>query len=808
MAETVLVSPGVLTYEVDGTARSADPQAIGPVFIGPRAKGPALVPVVVKDPDQDKAVFGPPNKDGKDFAAYTSDLYLRQNVAPVTMIRVLGQEGTNVTPGFAPNFVTAIGASGSNVIAIIHSSGTVAMAGTLTSSVDALAITIAGYNSGVAITASLNRNDQNYIGKILNTDPTQYTTQKHYVEAVYDFASKTPTVGNAFFAAQLPNSATTLTDGFITGSTTTIISQPFGSNEYNLFGLGSIFAGDSANTEIKVTISNIRKSINSSVTEFGSFTLQVRKFYDNDKQQEILETFSNLTLDPNDKNYICKRIGDRYQTWNTLTKKFEMFGDYPNRSNFIYVIPSLDLKNGNVPDSALPFGFTGYRKYSNLAVGTKASFPSLPYVSNLLYKGDFNTKVCWGVEAISNASGTTNFGVPDKLKHVSKTLLALSGTTDSNFSLKFLSGTTGNAAGYSSTTRLTDVNISQLSTSIKYDTVNASPIAGTGGAFSLENIENTSLAKFTVVINDGFDGLNKHKADPLSSEDMTTDLAYQTVAYRTALDMIANDDEYDLNLLSVPGIYASKVTNYALDKVEKRGDMFYIMEVSGTTVTDVISDVTNKQLDTSYAGAYYPSVRLRDSYNDKIVTVPPSVVMPAAIAINDRVAYPWFAPAGLSRGGLGVIGVTEAMDKLTRDDRDKLQDNRINPIATFPQEGVVVWGQKTLQLKPSALDRINVRRMMLSVRKVIAKIGREIVFEPNVQATWDKFTNKVNPYLTRVKKNSGVDDFKVILDSTTTTQDLVDRNIIFAKIAIKPTRSSEYFYIGFYLTNNVAGFTE
>lgn len=804
MAETVLVSPGVLTYEVDGTVRPADPQAIGAAIIGPRTKGPAFVPTLVKDPDSDQAVFGAPDKKGKDFSAYASLLYLRQGVAPATMVRVLGMEGTNVTPGFAPNKVTAIGASGSNVVAVIHSSGAVTLAGTLTSSVDSLAVDIAGYG---AVTASLNRNASNYIGKVLNTDPSQYDTKKHYVYAVFDYADKTAS-GNTFFAAELPGAAATLTDGFITGSTTTVISQPFGSNEYSLFGIGSIFAGDSANTEVKVTISNIKKSINSSVSEFGTFTLQVRRFYDNDKQPEVLETFSNLTLDPNDKNYICKRIGDRYKVWNSVTKKHEQVGDYPNKSNYIYVIPSLDLVNGNVPDSALPFGFTGYRKFTNSVVSGLAAWPSLPYVSDLVYKGDFNTRVCWGVEVVNNDSGSFNYGVDARIKHYSKTLMAVSGTTDSNFSLKRLSGTVGNVSGYSTSTRLTDVGISQLSSSLKYDTLTSSPVAGTGGFLTLENIENTPVAKFTFVINDGFDGLNIHKSNPLDPADMTTDTAYQTHAYKTALDMISNDDEYDLNLLAMPGVYANKVVRHALQKVEDRGDMFYLVDISGSTVDDAISDLQLKEIDSSYAGAYYPYVRLRDDVNEKVVSVPPTTVIPAALALNDRVSYAWYAPAGLTRGGLGQHGVVEAVDKLTRGDRDKLQDARINPIATFPQEGTVVWGQKTLQLKSSALDRINVRRMLLTVRKTIAKIGREIVFEPNVQSTWDKFTNKVDPYLTRVRKNLGVDDFRVILDERTTTQDLVDRNIMFAKIAIKPTRSSEYLYVGFFITNNVAGFTE
>lgn len=798
-SETVLVSPGVLTFEQDGTIRPADPQAIGPVFIGARSKGPALVPVKVKDPDQDALIFGAANKNGKEQAAYAADLYLRQKSAPVTNIRVLGQEGVGVTPGFSVNVVTALGASGSNVLALLHSSGAVTISTALSTSVDAIGINIAGFGT---VTASFNRNAQNYIGKVLNTDPSQYSTKLHYVQAAFDFAGKTPTsVPPEYFAAALPASAGTLTDGFITGSTTKVISQPFGGTEYDLFGIGSIFAGDSANTEIKATISNIKKSLNPNNSEYGTFTLTVRRFYDTDKAPEVLETFSNLNLNPNDnRNYIGVRIGDRYQVWNKTTRKFDQFGDYKNKSNYIYVTPSLDLKNGNVPESALPYGFTGYKKYSALAVGGKASFPSLPYVSSLQYKGDFNTQVCWGVEVINNSSGSVNYGVSDRLKHYSKTLMALSSANDSNFSLKNLTGTIANVTGYSTTTRLSETGIGQLSTSVQY--------GSSEGNLTLENIENTAVAKFTFVIADGFDGLDKHKADPLSSEDMTSDSAYQTVAFKTALDMIRNDDEYDLNLLAIPGIYANKVVNYGLEVTERRGDMLYLVDISGSSVDDAIANLGTKQIDSSYAAAYYPYVRLNDRVNQKTVIVSPTVVMPAAIAFNDRMAYPWYAPAGLNRGGLAQHDVIEAFDKLSKDDRDKLQENRINPIATFPQEGTAVWGQKTLQIKESALDRVNVRRMLLTTRKVIAKIGRELVFEPNVQATWDKFTNKVNPYLNRVRINSGLDDFKVIFDETTNTQDLIDRNTMFAKIAIRPTRAGEYFYIGFYVTNNVAGFTE
>lgn len=809
MAERVIVSPGVFDREIDGTVRSADVAGIGPVIIGPRGKGPAMTPVVTKDIDTDLQYFGPPDQNGKDFSAYANRVYLAQQATPSTFIRVLGQAGTNVTTGFSVNKVVAIGASGSaesgsNVIALIHASGAVTLAGTLTSSADSLAIDIAGYG---AVTASLNRNSSNYITKVLNTDPTQYSTKKHYVYAVFDYANKTPGSHNAFFAAELPSVAASYNDSFITGATATVISQPFGTTEYDLFGFGSIFAGDSANEEVKVTISNIKKSPNPNQSEYGSFTVVVRKFYDNDRQPEVLETFTNVDLNPESRNYILRRIGDRYKVFNNSTKKFDQFGDYPNKSKYIYVVPSVDLTNGNVPASALPYGFSGYKTLSRGAVGDKASFPELPKVRNLVYKNNFSTKVCWGIELINNASGAVNHGVVDRLRHLASGITAVSSSTDSKFSLKWVSGSTANASGYAAGTRLTDVQINALSTSIGYNTSSTTPTGGTDGYLSLENIENTALAKFTLPVADGFDGVNIHKTDVFSSEDMTTDTVYQTHAYKTALDIISNPDELDVNELAMPGVYADKVTNYALDKVEDRGDMFYLMDVSGSTVDDVVTNLVGRQVDTSYAGAWYPYVRYFDDVNDKYVDVPPTVVMPAVLAFNDKVAYPWFAPAGFNRGGLSAFGVTEAKDKLNKADRDKLYENRINPIATFKQ-GTVVWGQKTLQIAPSALDRINVRRMLLNIRKVIAREALNIVFEPNVPKTWERFTRRVEPFLRRVRENSGVADFKLLLNEATTTEDLIERNIMYGKIAIKPTRTAEYILLDFFVTNNTAGFEE
>lgn len=812
MAERVIVSPGVFTREIDGTIRPADPQGIGPIFIAPRVKGPAMQPIRTKDVDEDVQFFGTPKSDGKDYGAYTNRLYLRQDQTPSTFIRVLGQDGTGVTPGFSVNNVYAIVSSGSTdgeVLALIHSSGAVSLEGTLTASADSLAINIAGFNGDVAVTASLYRNDAKYIRKVLNTDPALYGDKKHYVYATYDYMDKTPEAGvDSLAVVQVGASAENLQDAFITGSTTNIISQPFDSIEYDLFALGSIFAGNSANVETKISIRDIRKSPNPDQQEYGSFTLVVRVFSDTDKQLIAQESFSNLNLNPDSRNYVAKRIGDQYQVWNSATKKFDVFGDFQNKSKYVYVIPTDDLKNGAVPASSLPYGFRGYRVPTSGAVSNKAPWAPLPYVQNMIFKNDFTTKVYWGVEVINNASGAINYGVPDRLKHLSKALLLASGSTDPDFSLKYVSGATANISGYSASDRLSGNDITTLSTSIQYNTGTVAPAGGTDGYLSLDNIENTALAKFTLPIADGFDGLDETLRDSLSPEDMSTNTAYQTHAYRTAIEMISNADALDLNEISIPGIYATKVREFALEKVEDRGDMFYMMDISGSTVDDAIDSVVVNQLDSSYAGVWYPHVKLRDEVNDKVVTVPPTVVMPAVLAFNDKVSFPWYAPAGLNRGLLKSLGVTEAKDKLTKAERDRLYENRVNPIGTFPGQGTAVWGQKTLQIASSALDRINVRRMLLRLRKTIAKEARSIVFEPNVPRTWERFANRVTPFLERVKENSGLEEFKLILDERTTTEDLIEKNIMYGKIAIKPTRTAEFILLDFFVTNNIASFQE
>ena len=192
--------------------------------------------------------------------------------------------------------------------------------------------------------------------------------------------------------------------------------------------------------------------------------------------------------------------------------------------------------------------------------------------------------------------------------------------------------------------------------------------------------------------------------------------------------------------------------------------------------------------------------------------MPPSVLAIGAMSFTDRVKAPWFAPAGFNRGGLssGVAGlpVISVTDKLNSEDRDDLYEANINPIASFPSEGIVIFGQKTLQTTRSALDRINVRRLLLFVKKGISRISNDLLFEPNVQETWDRFISRANPFLADVKARFGLTDYKLVLDKTTTTPDLIDQNILYAKVFLKPARAIEFIAVDFIITNTGASFED
>jgi phage tail sheath protein FI len=222
------------------------------------------------------------------------------------------------------------------------------------------------------------------------------------------------------------------------------------------------------------------------------------------------------------------------------------------------------------------------------------------------------------------------------------------------------------------------------------------------------------------------------------------------------------------------------------------------------SINTVVQQVTT--LDNNYTATYWPWVRIVNPAKNIPVWVPPSVVVPGALAFNDSVAAPWYAPAGLNRGGL--VSVSSTYQTLSQADRNTLYDARVNPIANFPNDGVVIWGQKTLQARPSALDRVNVRRLLIAVKKYIASATRYLVFDQNTVATRSKFTSIVNPYLESVRAQQGLYAFRVVMDETNNTPDLIDQNILYGQIFLQPTRTAEFIILDFNIQPTGAAFPE
>jgi len=281
-------------------------------------------------------------------------------------------------------------------------------------------------------------------------------------------------------------------------------------------------------------------------------------------------------------------------------------------------------------------------------------------------------------------------------------------------------------------------------------------------------------------------------------------------AYSEALDLLANQDEYDINLLMLPGLVHSlhtSVLNKAIDTCENRGDCFAIIDpvAYGKNPSHAVTQAESK--DSNFAAMYYPWVKVLDSQIAGTQRwVPPSVVLGGIYAFNDRVAHPWFAPAGLNRGG--ITTAIQAQRKLTQGERDTLYDSSVNPIATFPGQGVTVFGQKTLQIKSSALDRINVRRLLIRVKKFIASSSRFLVFEQNTAATRRRFLGIVNPFLENVQSQSGLSAFRVVMDETNNTPDTIDRNQLVGQLFLQPTRTAEFIVLDFTIQPTGASFPE
>lgn len=340
---------------------------------------------------------------------------------------------------------------------------------------------------------------------------------------------------------------------------------------------------------------------------------------------------------------------------------------------------------------------------------------------------------------------------------------------------------------------------------------------------------------FSMPLVGGCDGVNILEADPFNmrvvGSDATTRNNYAFASIDRAIELVRDPEALEMNLAAMPGITNLALTKKLVQVCEARADALAIIDlpdvykppaqaictsfqdrVNGTTPAKSARALKARQINSSYGCAYYPWVKVRDTINSRNVWAPPSVIALGVMGYTEERNDVWFAPAGFNRGGLNEgnagLPVLQASEQLLSSQRDLLYEANINPIASFVSEGLVVFGQKTLQMTPSALDRINVRRLLIFVKKEVSRIANGLLFDQNAPATWNRFTGQVVPFLESVQTRLGLTDFKVVLDTTTTTPDLIDRNIMYAKIFLKPARSIEFIAVDFVITRTGASFDD
>ena len=352
-------------------------------------------------------------------------------------------------------------------------------------------------------------------------------------------------------------------------------------------------------------------------------------------------------------------------------------------------------------------------------------------------------------------------------------------------------------------------------------------VAGVGG--NVSTAVDAKIKQFAAPFFGGADGVDVRYADPFANNQITNNAGgttgYPHYSVNEAIEMVADPEQVEYELISVPGLLKDSLVDKVVNQTTERGDALAIIDLIGieqpktdnggtkasAKQSTLVNTLNTQFIDSSYAATYFPNVRLKDTLNGNgtVLVAPPSVAGIGAIAQSEAASQPWFAPAGFNRGGLGRLGGTAGPQvvgtvlHLTKDNRDVLYESQVNPIARFPATGdTVIFGQKTLQQTASALDRINVRRLMIYLKRNIGNIADTILFDQNVQATWLRFKSRADAVLSQIKTDLGIVEYKLVLDETTTTADLIDRNIMYAKVFVKPARSIEFIAVDFIITRS------
>ena len=796
MAERI-VSPGVFTRENDLSFLAQGIGEIGAAFIGPFKQGPAFVPTIVRTQSEFEDIFGTP--DGTYYTEYAVQNYLRE-AGSATIVRVAGVGGyTQVKPmgifasssawteasGRTPTLIGVlyntnlgqqnVGFPAANIMPIFGAD--------LTGSG---AFLLSGSNllqSGYSISASINNSDVNDLSDVFGTSPivtSASTSKKAYTYIFFEntgSALSSPYASASIFVKELPDqdySGNEVAPAYSEAFTPWVASQNISGERYELFRFATLGHGTNYNTKFKVGISNVKAAGEDGATDYATFTVTIRSFSDTDKRKVVLETYNNVNLDPASPNYIARRIGDRYVTIDSDGKITE-YGDYVARSKYIRV----EVKEaGAFPISAAPFGHAAYFNPIKVATADESKVPAVVFQTG---------------SAVNTSSSPVYFAGFD---------FETSGVSlDNKQYLKPLPQ--GVATGNN--------KIFAFDNSAIYPNYQYEMTGSTSG--------DMAKRQFVLAFQSGYDGMNptvkaakagdaEWGAANTQGFNCSNAASSGSLSYARGINAVSNPDEWDINMVITPGIVRSlhpSVTTKTIDMVEDRQDAFYIADFND--YDDTITEATEaaNAVDSNYVATYYPWVKTIDTNTNKLTTVPPSVLLPAVFAQNDRLAAEWFAPAGLNRGG--IVGAVSVLNRLTHSERDTLYENKVNPIAAFPGQGIVAFGQKTLQDKASALDRINVRRLLITVKKFIASTSRFLVFEQNTSTTRGRFLNTVNPYLEAIQQRQGLYAFRVVMDETNNTPDVIDRNILAGQIFLQPAKTAEFIVIDFNILPTGASFS-
>ena len=625
----------------------------------------------------------------------------------------------------------------------------------------------------------------------------------------------------------------------------------------NLFQIIARDAGENAQATLKVSIENIKAST-SLDNQYGSFDLVIRRATDSDNVVRWIERFTNLSLNPASEKYIGLVIGDKYIEYDENQQRLREYGQYNNNSKYIRVSISEDVDNGQTNPVFLPFGVIGPQIPATVTMTqggtdvTVADSKTSMVVSSSLGANTMSSTTM-GYDGGGYTTHTASIQWPQVTTRISASDGALTNTKDAYFgaqsATRISNGNISYDRGWADLLRAFPTGLVGTLTPawrVSLDDVitgsnNANWLAGSralgtsatavGGTY--ESILEAGYDNITSPLYGGFDGLNIKEIEPFrnSAMDDTGASEFNNYAINTiqqALNSVSDPEAVEFNMLAVPGITNTKLTQQMIDVCEDRADALAVIDLSDvytpftentnsfkdriTVPNTTVSTLRTRGLNSSYACTYYPWVQIRDTINSRLLWAPPSVIALGVMAGSEAASKLWFAPAGFNRGGLtegsAGIPVTGLTYKLTSKERDVLYEANINPIASFPSEGIVVFGQKTLQITPSALDRINVRRLMIYIKKEVSRISSGLLFDQNVSVTWNRFLNQVNPFLSSIQADLGLTEFRVILDETTTTPDLVDQNIMYAKVFLKPARSIEFIAVDFVITRSGASFDD